>query len=94
MLPQKIPLPKFPEDRIMNSHELTVYLVCGLATCVSGLASVLLSWLRTDIRNLASALTSARQEINGQGEQFRQETSELRQAIDHLTGVLEGKGII
>lgn len=78
----------------MTNHELTVYLVCGLATCVSGLASVLLSWLRTDIRNLAETITSVRQEINEQGNKVREETTELRQAIDHLTGILEGKGII
>jgi hypothetical protein len=67
----------------VNSHELTVYLVGGLAVTVSGLASVLLSWLRTDIRNLAEAVA-----------QIRQETAILRQSIDHLTGVMEGKGII
>jgi hypothetical protein len=78
----------------MSTHELTIYLVSGLAITVSGLASVLLSWLRTDIRNLAETVASTRQEINGQVEQFRKETRELRQAIDHFTGVLEGKGII
>lgn len=67
----------------MNSHELTIYLVGGLAITVSGLVSVLLSWVRTDIRNLAEAVA-----------QERQETAILRQSTDHLTGIMRGKGII
>jgi len=67
----------------MSDHELTTLLVSGLATIVSGLACIIFSWLRSDIRNLAESVTSLREEFHEHCEAF---------AILH--GTLEGKGIL
>jgi len=67
----------------MSDHELTTLLVSGLATIVSGLACVIFSWLRFDIRNLAEAISSLRQELYAH-----------REAFAVLHGTLSGKGLI
>ena len=67
----------------LSNHELTIYLISGLATLVGGLACVMLSWLRTDIRNIAKAILS-----------LKNEHSDLTRKVEHLEGRLEGKGLI
>jgi len=67
----------------LSTHELTVYLVCGLATCVSGLACLIFSWLRDDIRNLAASVLS-----------LKNSHEDLRIAVERNNGILKGKGII
>ena len=67
----------------MSDHELTTLLVSGLATIVGGLACIVFGWLRTDIRNLAEAISSLRQELY-----------EHREAFAVLHGTLAGKGFI
>jgi outer membrane murein-binding lipoprotein Lpp len=67
----------------MDTHELTLELVVGLATCVGGCASLILGWLRTDIRNLAAKV-----------ETLRQEFGTLKGTVETTNGILKGKGIL
>ena len=64
-------------------HELLIYLVGGLATLSGACASVILSWLRADIRSLAKAI-----------EEIRQSNNALAKAFEHQAGILEGKGLL
>jgi hypothetical protein len=67
----------------LSNHDITSYLVSGLAVIVGGFASVIFSWLRTDIRNLAEAIKELRQEFH-----------EHRDYFAKIEGQLQGKGVI
>ena len=67
----------------MTAHELTTLLVSGLAITLSGVASLLFSWLRDDIRKLAASVASLRQEF-----------SDAKEEQSEIHGILKGKGIL
>lgn len=67
----------------MSDHELTTLLVGGLATALSGLACLLLTWLRDDLRNLAEKILS-----------LQKEHEDFRATTEREFGVLKGKGIL
>jgi len=64
-------------------HDVVTWIVGGLATALSGCACLIFSWLRNDIRNLASALTSLRCEFH-----------DFKERQEEIHGVLKGKGIL
>jgi hypothetical protein len=67
----------------MSSHDLTLYIITGLGSTGGFLASLILNWLRSDVRALAEKITSLDTKFNDHSEAFNE-----------LKGILKGKGII
>jgi hypothetical protein len=67
----------------LSNHDITSYLVSGLAVIVGGFASVIFSWLRTDIRNLAEAIQTLSKEFH-----------EHRDYFAKVEGRLQGQGVL
>lgn len=63
----------------MDAHTI----ISGLASIVGVAASVMLTWLRDDLRTQAAKTVS-----------LETAYSDLKQKFEHLSGVLEGKGLV
>ena len=67
----------------MNAHDLTKLLVSGLGAVIAFAVGLLVNGLRADLRTLAATQVSNIARITG-----------IEERLAHLTGKLEGKGLI
>lgn len=67
----------------ISGVQIIILIVSGLGAIAWGLATLVLVWLRSDIRNLAESITS-----------LRNEHGALQRTCDQTFGALKAKGVI
>jgi hypothetical protein len=66
-----------------EGHEIFLFILTSLAALIGGAATLILSWLRSDIKDLSEKISSLRDCLD-----------DLKTNYEHTHGILAGKGIL